>query len=74
MDGGVLEVPDLEWAKVWTKADQLTAKYARATQCRTLDVLHVAAALHLDLKLFGTTDARQMVVAKKVGLKIVTLS
>lgn len=74
MDGGVLEMPDVEWREVWTEADRLTAKYALATQCRTLDVLHVAVAMQLDIKTFGTTDVRQMVVARKAGLKVVSLT
>ena len=74
MDGGVLQMPDIEWPEVWTNADRLTAKYAMATQCRTLDVLHVAVAMQLDIKIFGTTDVRQMVVARKAGLKVVSLA
>jgi len=74
MDGGVLEIPDVEWREVWRKADQITAKYALATQCRTLDVLHVAVAMQLDIKTFGTTDARQIMVARKVGLKVISLT
>jgi predicted nucleic acid-binding protein len=74
MDGGVLQMPDIEWPEVWTNADRLTAKYALATQCRTLDVLHVAVVMQLDIKTFGTTDVRQMVIARKAGLKVVSLA
>jgi predicted nucleic acid-binding protein len=56
---GILEVPKVEWEKIWGSADQLTSKYALTTQCRTLDVLHVAVALQLEVRNFGTTDARQ---------------
>jgi hypothetical protein len=44
-----------------------------ATLCRTLDVLQVAAAMQLGIKIFGTTDSRQMVLARKAGLKVVSL-
>jgi predicted nucleic acid-binding protein len=74
LDHGVLQTPHLEWPEIWTNADRLTAKYALATQCRTLDVLHVAAAMQLRIKIFGTTDARQMVLARKAGLKVVSLA
>jgi predicted nucleic acid-binding protein len=74
LDHSVLQISHLEWPEVWTKADRLTAKYAMTTQCRTLDVLHVAAAMQLGIKTFGTTDVRQMVVARKAGLKVVSLS
>jgi predicted nucleic acid-binding protein len=74
MDGGVLQMPDIEWPEIWTNADRLTAKYALATQCRTLDMLHVAVAVQLGIKTFGTTDNRQMVLARKAGLKVISLA
>jgi predicted nucleic acid-binding protein len=74
LDHGILQIPNLEWPEVWMNADRLTAKYALATQCRTLDVLHVAVAMQLDIKTFGTTDVRQMVIARKAGLKVVSLA
>jgi len=74
LDNGVLQISNLEWSEVWANADQLTTKYALVTQCRTLDVLHVAVALQLCIKTFGTTDVRQMVVARKAGLKVVGLA
>ena len=72
VDGGVFQTPLLDWAEVWMKADRLTAKYAVATSCRTLDVLHVAVALQLGARVFGTTDQRQLLLARKAGLKTVT--
>jgi len=74
LDSGVLEIPDVDWPEVWREADRLTAKYALTTQCRTLDVLHVAAAKQLEIKIFGTADLRQMVVARKAGLKVISLN
>ena len=74
LDGGVLRIPQVDWPEVWARADRLTTKYVRITSCRTLDVLHVAVALQLGVKLFGTTDQRQLLLARKAGLKIVTLS
>ena len=74
LDAGVLQVPQLDWPEVWTKADRLTAKYVVTTSCRTLDVLHVAVALQLGVKVFGTTDQRQLLLARKAGLKTVTLT
>ena len=73
LDLGVLNVSNLDWPEVWATADRLTVKYVLTTQCRTLDVLHVAAALQLDVKNFGTTDVRQMAIARKAGLRVVTL-
>ncbi len=73
LDAGVLHIPALEWPGVWADADRLTSKHALATQCRTLDVLHVAVALQLGVKIFATTDQRQLKLARKAGLKIATL-
>ena len=74
VDVGVLRRPDLDWSEVWSLANKLTSKYALATQCRTLDILHVAVALELKIKTFCTTDARQLHLASKAGLKTVTVS
>jgi predicted nucleic acid-binding protein len=74
LDAGVFQIPQIEWSEIWTKADRLTAKYAGTTACRSLDVLHVAVALQLGVKIFGTTDQRQLLLARKAGLKTVTLS
>ncbi len=73
LDAGVLESPSLDWIEVWARADRITAKYVQATSCRTLDVLHVAVALQLGFRAFATTDQRQLLLARKVGLKAVTL-
>lgn len=37
---------------------------------RSLDILHVATAVHLGAKKFLTFDARQKILAKNVGLKL----
>jgi predicted nucleic acid-binding protein len=73
LDSGVCLAPQLDWAEVWAKADRLTTKYVLVTSCRTLDTLHVAVALQLGVKIFGTTDQRQLLLARKAGLKTVTL-
>ena len=39
-------------------------------RCRTLDIIHVAAALVLGTKEFVTFDARQGALAKLVGLTV----
>jgi predicted nucleic acid-binding protein len=74
LDQGTLWVPNLDWPEVWVKADRLTHKYVLATQGMTLDVLHIAVAQQLEIEVFGTTDVRQMAVAKKAGLKVVSFS
>ncbi len=73
LDNGTLRSPQIAWPEVWTTAGRLTAKYTLATQCRTLDVLHVAQTLQLGLEEFGTTDARQTALARKTGLRVIGL-
>jgi predicted nucleic acid-binding protein len=74
LEGGVLQVPLVDWPEVWAGANRLTAKYVLATSCRTLDILHVAIALELGVKLFATADQRQLKLARKAGLKTATLT
>jgi len=45
---------------------QRTARYGH----RTLDILHVATAIHLGAKEFLTFDSRQRALAKYVGLRV----
>ena len=52
------------------EGDTLSAKYSATLGCRTLDIIHVAAALVLGTKEFVTFDARQGALAKLVGLTV----
>ncbi len=38
--------------------------------CRSLDVLHVASAIELGLRVFVTFDVRQQELARSAGLKL----
>jgi len=72
-DSGILQSPELDWNAVLARANQLTDKYAHSIPCRTLDILHVASVLELGIPSVGTTDTRQITLARKAGLKVVTL-
>jgi predicted nucleic acid-binding protein len=61
---------DIAWRTVLNTAAQISRLYTPTTGCRTLDVIHVASALELDLKRFVTYDQRQQLLAKAVGLKV----
>jgi predicted nucleic acid-binding protein len=52
------------------KTEELSANHALTLGCRTLDVIHVAAALALSVKDFVTLDARQAALARQVGLTV----
>jgi hypothetical protein len=54
----------------YAKARELSKLYAPKKAVRTLDILHVAAALLLEAKQFATFDTKQADLAKAAGLGI----
>ena len=62
--------PDYTVLGVEQKAEELSASQAAVIGCRTLDIIHVAAALVIGLKEFVTFDRRQAVLAKWAGLTV----
>src|ERR1700678_853050 len=60
---------DLLWRAALKRAGELSRKHTPKLGCRSLDVLHVASALELNLGYFLTFDVRQQKLAKAVGLK-----
>ncbi len=69
---GRLLLVDLPLRRTLDRAADLSRVYTPHLGTRTLDVLHVAAALTLDMKWFVTYDARQAKLARKVGLKVLS--
>lgn len=67
---GVLYRPTLVWEDVWEEAKALARKYTRTLGCRSLDILHCAAALQLSAAAFITTDGRQRRLALAMGLHV----
>jgi len=55
-------------AAVYQKARQLSRKHTAGIGARSLDILHVAAALALQAGIFYTFDRRQRDLAKAEGL------
>ncbi len=64
---------DLLWRATLKRAGNLSQKHTPVLGCRSLDVLHVASALELELKNFLTFDRRQQKLAKAAGLKPILL-
>jgi hypothetical protein len=52
------------------RATQLSDRYAPALGARSLDLLHVAAALVLEAKVFFSFDERQRKAAKSEGRRV----
>jgi predicted nucleic acid-binding protein len=55
------------------EAERLSALHSETLGTRSLDILHVAAALVLGLSEFLTFDVRQQALAKAVGLQVPAL-
>jgi predicted nucleic acid-binding protein len=70
IDGGRLERPAHDLPIVFQKAEDLSAKYAATTLARSLDILHVAAAVVIGSRQFITFDSRQAALASKAGLEL----
>lgn len=66
---GIYKRVSLE-SKEYSRALQLVHLHTFSIGCRTLDVLHVASALLLDIREFVTCDARQKLLAQNAGLKV----
>ena len=65
-----MEKPACDLAAVFNKAGALSAKYAASTLARSLDILHVAAALTLGARVFVSFDERQRKLARRARLKV----
>ena len=74
INAGRLKKPIYDLPDVFRKAEELSAKHATATLCRSLDILHVATAVVIGSMNFFTFDARQASLATRAGLKVKTRS
>jgi hypothetical protein len=52
------------------KSDELSARHSAILGCRTLDSIHVVAAVVIGAKEFVTFDGRQGAMAKQAGLTV----
>ena len=65
-----MQIEPVDWAKVISRAEQLSARHTAKSGHRGFDILHVASALELGAKELLTFDAQQSALAKAVGLKV----
>lgn len=68
---GRLASTSLDLAAVFLRAEQLSAAHTSKLLCRSLDILHVAAALELRRAELVSADERQLHLAATVGLKAI---
>jgi hypothetical protein len=69
-ESGVLHRAQPSWPTVFDTTLRLATDHSRALGTRTLDLLHVAAALTLQATEFVTGDDRQARAAVREGLKV----
>jgi hypothetical protein len=72
LKAGVLVSPSGEWKDIFTEAAKLAEQHTGTVGCRSLDILHCAAARVLAVSEFISTDARQRKLAVTMGLNLVT--
>jgi predicted nucleic acid-binding protein len=70
VDAGRLARPDYDLVEIFIRAERLSAKYSGDFGARSLDVLHVAAALECSCQGFASFDQRQRKIASLAGLKV----
>lgn len=67
---GILYLANVDFADVLDHAERLSSASTTQGGHRSMDILHVATALHLGAKTFLTFDARQKALAESVGLRV----
>ena len=72
LKAGVLRSPVTGWNEVLAEAVKLAEMHTGTIGCRSLDILHCAAAKVLAATEFISTDARQRKLAVAMGLNLVT--
>ena len=58
------------WDRVFERARGLSLAHTKSTKARSLDILHVACAMELQLREFWTFDERQKNLAELAGFKV----
>jgi len=66
---GLYRQADLLWRATLNRAAELSRSHSANLGTRSLDVLHIASALELEVRIFVTYDNRQEALARAVGLK-----
>src|SRR5450631_1859839 len=67
---GILVRCALDQAEHYARARELSKKFTPEIAARSLDILHVAAALLLKATAFASFDAKQRILAERASLKL----
>ena len=69
LSSGAVEILSVDWGDVHSLAERISARHTIRGGHRTLDVLHVATAIHARMDSFLTFDENQAGLARAEGLK-----
>ena len=72
LKAGVLVSVSIDWGDTFRQAAKLAEQHTGLLGCRSLDVLHCAAAKIVGVTEFISTDLRQKKLAAAMGLNLVT--
>ena len=70
---GVLVSPGIDWNGIFAEAVRLVDRHTGMIGCRSLDILHCAAASILSATEFVTNDGRQKRLAETMGLNLIAV-
>jgi predicted nucleic acid-binding protein len=70
VDAGNLFEAGLIWPEVLEAAEEIGSTHTATLGVRSLDLLHIAAAVSFDAKVFLTFDRRQQTAARAAGLQV----
>ena len=73
LKAGVLTSAGGDWPNIFREAVKLAEQHTGVIGCRSLDILHCAAAKILAATEFITTDARQKKLTAAIGLNLVAI-
>jgi predicted nucleic acid-binding protein len=73
LKSSVLVSPGGDWPTIFCEAVKLAEQQTGTVGCRSLDILHCAAAKVLAATEFISTDTRQKKLATAMGLNLVTI-
>lgn len=70
LDTGFFRLVETSQSEIYAKAGELSDAHTPGIGARSLDLMHVAAAILCNARRFLSTDARQVAVAKAEGLEV----
>jgi predicted nucleic acid-binding protein len=69
LGSGIYHRKSCDWQTVFQRANSLSAEYTREEGHRSMDLLHLAIASELCLKIFFTFDKKQRALAETLGFE-----